>query len=139
MTTTLSHACRAWAVPEFRGPLDPIANLQRALTHNATHGGAEDASDLFAAAGAFLDHVEFDAFDFGDREDDAVALVEALFWAFTDCHSGQWSEEYALACRCGAIYQPGPMMNGPEEDTSAEDYYRAACALMGCDDAWYHP
>jgi hypothetical protein len=46
---------------------------------------------------------------------------EAIYWFATDWHGGQWSNLYAALC--ASQYKPGPMCNGPDNDTLASEAF----------------
>lgn len=104
--------------------MTPVETLHDALTRS----DAPSRAELLDTVSTFLEFVSDDSFDFEDDEDGIASdLVRAIYWAMYDCHGGMWSREYALACRCSGIYRPGMGEVGPEEESSAWDYYQAMC------------
>ena len=68
----------------------------------------------------------------GDADGLAWAVVPALYWAAIDCHSGQWSDTYALACALGSHYRPGACENGVDpDDPLAGEVYSACMRAWG--------
>ncbi|TPV94111.1 MAG: hypothetical protein B7733_17000 [Myxococcales bacterium FL481] len=56
--------------------------------------------------------------EFGD-------LMQALYWAFNDCHGGQFTDCYRAHCHVSGIYTPGAVEDGPDEDSVASMLYDA--------------
>jgi hypothetical protein len=53
------------------------------------------------------------------------SLIVGAYWALTEWHAGQWSEEYATLCKLGEIFKPN--MSTLEEDSSEKIAYDAIC------------
>lgn len=99
------------------------------------NGPEIDLSDVFTNLAhnvhEYLGHNE-DLWNIGECEECALDdLLTGAYWAFSECHGGQNSPEYAAMCAIGRVYSPG-CSNGPEEESSAHDAYQmiveALCA-----------
>ena len=56
-------------------------------------------------------------------------FIVGAYWALTECHSGQYSESYAVMCSLGSIFSPG-MACGPDEDAGEYIAYEMICAEL---------
>ncbi len=54
------------------------------------------------------------------------SLLIGFYWALTEWHGGQYSDDYAAICAIGSIFSPG-MSSGPEEDSGEQVAYEALC------------
>ena len=54
---------------------------------------------------------------------DLGSLLVGAYWYYADNHNGQWSDEYRTLCALGTVYNPGPICNGPQEDSPEQDVY----------------
>jgi hypothetical protein len=61
---------------------------------------------------------------------DRFDIVEAYYLAFSHCHGGQWSREYARMCRMLRYFQPGRMLSEDTLTDNGREIYAAACARM---------
>ena len=70
-----------------------------------------------------------------DRDSFAWAVIPALYWAAVDCHSGQWSAVYRLACAMDREYSPALTERGidPETDPIAAEVYNACARAWGAE------
>ena len=59
-------------------------------------------------------------------ECDLASLLIGAYWALTEWHGGQWSNEYAALSSIGSIYSPN-YANGPEPESSEESAYEMIC------------
>ena len=56
-------------------------------------------------------------------------FLVGAYWAFTECHEGQYSLSYETLCCIGNIYNPG-MACGPESDSEITAYKQVIEYLM---------
>ena len=61
---------------------------------------------------------------------DRFDICEAYFLALSDCHSGQWSREYARLCKLMTYFKPSPMLSVESLGDNAREIYESACARM---------
>lgn len=57
-------------------------------------------------------------------------IVEAWYLALSECHSGQWSREYARLSRMGRYFRPSPMLSVESLSDNAYEIYRNAVARL---------
>jgi len=66
-------------------------------------------------------------FNIGECTDCTLgSLLIGFYWALSEWHGGQYSEEYAAMCAIGTIFSPG-MTSGPEEDGDGKVAYDMLC------------
>lgn len=62
---------------------------------------------------------------------DRFDICEAWYLALSECHSGQWSPEYARLSRLTSYFKPSPLLS---VDSLSENgriiYYNAVAKLM---------
>lgn len=66
---------------------------------------------------------------YGDAEMTDFDREEAIYWFASDNHGGQWTHLYEALCT--SPYQPGPMRNGPEHDSLAQELLEVLEAEYG--------
>ena len=49
-------------------------------------------------------------------------IIVGAYWAFADCHEGQYSETYETLCALGEIYTPG-IESAPTKDCGEYEAY----------------
>lgn len=106
-------------------PLERIIQRRLFTTHESSLSFDRllDAIGLLAELYHEREAEEFDqeGIEYGASTPD---ILIGAYWFCSDYHGGQSSDEYALLCRIGEIYQPG-MTAGPEPESSEEDTYHA--------------
>ena len=50
------------------------------------------------------------------------SFIVGAYWALSEWHAGQWSQEYLALCALGSIYTPN-MSQGVEPETSEQTAY----------------
>lgn len=96
---------------------------------------SEDASAelLGELATAILECEAEDLWDIGEFEIVSLAnLVSGAWHALADCHSGQWSEEYAAFCAFDRVYSPACSETYETLEESESLAYEMICASLGC-------
>ena len=66
-------------------------------------------------------------------------LIVGAYWALTEWHGGQWSDEYRAMCALSKVFSPGMSSAPTEEDGGGEfeayravgDYFQAKHARKG--------
>ena len=61
---------------------------------------------------------------------DRFDIVEAYYLAFVDCHSGQWSREYARFCKMHEYFKPSPFLSVDTLSDNARVIYDDVCARL---------
>lgn len=61
---------------------------------------------------------------------DRFDIVEAYYLAFVDCHSGQWSREYARLCKMQKYFKPSPRLSVDTLSDNARVIYDDVCARL---------
>jgi len=61
---------------------------------------------------------------------DRFDIVEAWYLALSDCHSGQFSEEYRRLCKILTYFKPSPMLCVDNLSENAREIYNAACIKL---------
>jgi len=61
---------------------------------------------------------------------DRFDICEAYYLAFSHCHGGQWSREYARLSRLGRYFKPSPMLSVDSLSANGRDIYERACARI---------
>tara|TARA_R100000656_G_scaffold104176_5_gene76431 strand:+ start:2349 stop:2747 length:399 start_codon:yes stop_codon:yes gene_type:complete len=112
--------------------MDPnacVRKIYRGLTNLVHAGGYSDGEELIEDVENLLDWVDKEGV-FPD--DEATGDIFASLWfALYDCHGGQTSQVYSLACRWSNYYTPGPStVHVEEEGGEVEDLYKTACELL---------
>jgi len=95
----------------------------------------EDASAelLGELAAAVLECEADDLWYIGEFEMvDLVSLISGAWHALADCHSGQWSDEYAAFCAFDRIYSPACFETSETLEESDLIAYEMICASLGC-------
>ncbi len=106
---------------EYRNPslsYDEIVTQAIELC-NAAHAYARDdgtTSELF------------ELWTIGEHTISLDNVIVGLYWHAYEWHGGQNSDTYALLCAAGQVYTPN-MANGPEPESSEEDFYKSLNAL----------
>ena len=57
----------------------------------------------------------------GGYGEEAPNIAEALYWLCSEWHGGQWCPLYEALCI--NPFKPGPLSNGPEPDSWANNLY----------------
>lgn len=61
---------------------------------------------------------------------DRFDICEAYYLAFSHCHGGQRSREYARMCAMARYFKPSPMLSVDSLSDNAREIYDSACARM---------
>ena len=61
---------------------------------------------------------------------DRFDIVEAYYLAFSHCHSGQWSREYARLSRMLRYFKPRANLSVDTLSDNAREIYDRACLRM---------
>lgn len=70
---------------------------------------------------------EEDVWSIGEGEEASLdCLLIGAYWALTEWHGGQYSDEYAALSAIGGIYSPG-CSSGPEPESSEQSAYEQVC------------
>ncbi len=96
---------------------------------------SEDVSAelLGELAAAVLECEADDLWDIGEFEVVGLEnLVSGAWHALADCHSGQWSKEYAAFCAFDRIYSPAWSETSETLEESDSIAYEMICASLGC-------
>lgn len=71
---------------------------------------------------------------------DRFDIVEAWYLALSDCHGGQWSDEYRRLCKLQQYFSPSPLFSHRSLTENGREIYYAACAtLLGVDESEIEP
>ncbi len=58
---------------------------------------------------------------------DRFDIVEAWYLALSECHGGQWSDEYARLSKILSYFTPGPMLSVESLTENGLVIYENAC------------
>ena len=61
---------------------------------------------------------------------DRFDICEAYYLAFSHCHNGQWSEEYARLCKMRKYFKPSPLLSVESLSDNAKEIYDNVCARL---------
>jgi hypothetical protein len=61
---------------------------------------------------------------------DRFDICEAYYLAFSHCHGGQWSREYARMCAMMRYFKPSPYLSVDSLSENAREIYDAVCARL---------
>jgi hypothetical protein len=61
---------------------------------------------------------------------DRFDIVEAYYLALSECHSGQWSREYARLCKIMRYFKPGHSLSSETLSENGREIYVNACIKL---------
>jgi hypothetical protein len=61
---------------------------------------------------------------------DRFDIVEAWYLTLAECHSGQWSPEYARLCRILEYFTPGSLFSFDSLNENSREIYAQACVRL---------
>jgi hypothetical protein len=61
---------------------------------------------------------------------DRFDIVEAYYLAFSHCHGGQWSREYARLSKMSSYFRPGAALSVDSLSENGREIYDQACARL---------
>jgi len=61
---------------------------------------------------------------------DRFDIVEAYYLAFSECHSGQWSKEYARLCKIMSYFKPKYDLNSETLTENGKEIYISVCSKL---------
>lgn len=122
----------------MRNHLPKIRALHRAITSNLFHrepmpkwdyNRLTQAIDLLAR----LVHdypsdpstEAYELWEIGEFTEASLdSLIAGAYWHYSQWHEGQFSDSYRALCSLGLVFNPGPVANGPEPESSERDVFR---------------
>ena len=61
---------------------------------------------------------------------DRFDIAEAYYLALADCHSGQWSKEYARLCKMQKYFRPSPLLRVESLSENGREIYESVCKRL---------
>ncbi len=61
---------------------------------------------------------------------DRYDIVSAYYLALSDCHTGQWSEEYRRLCKISSYFKAGHSLGLDSLTENGKTIYDAVCARL---------
>ena len=61
---------------------------------------------------------------------DRFDIVEAYYLALSECHSGQWSKEYARLCKLMSYFKPKHSLSTETLSENGREIYVNACIKL---------